>query len=176
MKILPLPPAQWLIDRFSYDPQNGELRWKERPPSDFPNQHQCNATNARFAGKIVGTKRFDGYSIVCIEYQRFLVHRIIWKMMTGDDPAHGIDHANGHPDDNRWENLREADQRLNSYNARKRHGSPYKGVGRLKGKFRARAVIDGKEVHIGTFATPEAAHEAYVQAVSGGRGEFFRAQ
>ena len=53
-----------------------------------------------------------------------------------------------------------------------------KGVTKRKGyqRWRARIVVQGKEIHLGLFSTPELAHTAYIQAASVFFGDFARAK
>lgn len=104
-----------------------------------------------------------------ITKQHYLVHRLIWKLVTGDDPGQmEVDHINRNRSDNRWCNLRLVSHSQNQNNAKKRSVSkqPYKGICQHQGKNRwaARICIDGKRIGLGTFDTPEEAHQAYLQA------------
>jgi hypothetical protein len=49
-----------------------------------------------------------------------MAHRIIWKIVTGNDPAEQIDHKDGNCDNNAWQNLREASQPQNQWNTKVR--------------------------------------------------------
>ena len=87
----PLPTQKALLEVFDYDKETGILTWKSN-------------------GKAAGTSQSTGLR-VCLNYKRYLVHRIIWMMMTGDDPGKlTVDHKNRNNKDNRWENLRLANQ------------------------------------------------------------------
>jgi hypothetical protein len=48
----------------------------------------------------------SGYAMVHVEGKRYLAHRLAWLYMTGEWPAHPIEHINGILNDNRWTNLR----------------------------------------------------------------------
>jgi AP2 domain len=50
----------------------------------------------------------------------------------------------------------------------------FKGVTFEKRRFRAQITKDDKQYHLGYFATPEAAHAAYVEAAKRLHGEFAR--
>lgn len=99
-------------------------------------------------------------------------HRIAWALYYGEWPTDDIDHINGIRNDNRIENLRVVSGTMNTQN--KRNGScknnsgflgVYKAKGRLKEKtFIAKIMKDGRQYHLGCFATPEEAHAAYVAA------------
>ena len=55
----------------------------------------------------------------------------------------------------------------------KQNKSGYKGVRKEKnGKFMARITVDGKSIHLGTFATADKAAEAYDSAALTHFGEF----
>jgi hypothetical protein len=97
--------------------------------------------------------------------------------MTGAWPRGQIDHANLKKDDDRWCNLREApSQSAQSANRGRLHINKvgFKGVTFEKRRFRAQITKDDKQYHLGYFATPEAAHAAYVEAAKRLHGEFAR--
>lgn len=97
-----------------------------------------------------------------------LAHRLAWLYVYGEWPQHGLDHINGVRLDNRISNLRDVPQTINLENQRKAKGltkSGFLGVERTRGgKWAARIVANGKRYGLGVFATPEAAHSAYVTA------------
>lgn len=112
IQTLSLPSAAELHALFHYDPETGKLTWKERPPTTRANK--CH--NSRDAGKEVGAADSWGHRQVRVGGKLRAVHRVIWKMMTGQDPKEQIDHINGVYDDNRWVNLREATAQQNCWN------------------------------------------------------------
>lgn len=91
-----------------------------------------------------------------------------------------VDHVNGDGLDNRRENLRPATPSQNGANNMNYPIGPsgYRGVrraytGRRKpGGWRAAAKVDGRTVHIGSFANPEDAARAYDAFVLAHHGQF----
>lgn len=101
----PLPPVEILREYLDYDPETGIVRWKKKP-----------ARNVE-VGDEVGS--YYEYRRVSVKGSGYPVHRLIWKLVTGDDPGvFEIDHINGVRDDNRWCNLRLADRCKNAQNVR----------------------------------------------------------
>lgn len=98
--------------------------------------------------------------------------------MTGEWPLKYVDHINCNGRDNRWENLRLANNSQNGYNARlsRRNKFGFKGVylNKRDGTYTAEIRNNWKKYHLGTFKTPEEAHQAYVNAAIKFGGEFAR--
>lgn len=172
-----LPSAAYLRERLSYNPSTGVLTWNviEQTGDDVPNTKRF---NTRFAGNQAGTRR-DGYRIVAIDGTQYYSHRVIWKMMTGAEPAI-LDHKDNDGMNNRWSNLRSASARQNAWNSKisAANTSGYKGVSYRtdyqRPTWRAYIRINGKPVGLGNFHDPLAAAAAYAAAAKVERGEFAR--
>lgn len=103
--------------------------------------------------------------------KNFMLHRLIWKLQTGEDPG-AIDHINGSRADNRWENLRECPdgQGNNMQNFRAAHKDSRTGLlgvsidPRPGRRYYARITSKGKNYNLGTYATAEEAHQVYLSA------------
>lgn len=165
MKFRELPSQEALRALYIYDPETGvftrrvdKKRWK--------------------AGEVCGTLTPNGYIAINIDRTIHLAHRLAWVYMTGETPPYGIDHANGVRNDNRWHNLRLADQSQNGANkrAQKNSKSGVKGIfpyGK-NGRYRARIMRLGVCKCLGTYATKEEAKAAYDAAAKVLHGQFFR--
>jgi len=113
------------------------------------------------AGSITG----KGYLIFSIKGKRVFAHRLAWFLTYGDWPLDAVDHINGDRLDNRIENLREASNTQNRQNMRKsRKDNSLKilGVSTCRGKYQARIKANGVRYNLGTFETPEEAHQVYI--------------
>lgn len=154
-------------DIFDYDPDTGILRWKYRP--GHPKQW-----NVRYPGSIAGTPHYkDGVQIRVDRINR-PAHVLIWEWMTGSPPQKGmfVDHRDGNSTNNTWGNLRLATPSQNVRNSRARGEWP-KGVYRnKKGRFVAQIKYKGVNNYLGSFNTPEEAHEAYKVEAKRVFGEF----
>lgn len=122
--------------------------------------------------------RKDGYRHIQISGKKYLEHRLAWLLMTGDWPS-SIDHIDGNPANNKWDNLREATVSENQANSRMRvdNSSGYKGVcyNRRLRKWGASLSVGGDRIFLGLFGTPGDAHAAYWAAAQRHHGEFARA-
>lgn len=173
---------EW-CEYFTYDPDTGNLIWKERPVDHFRNNRAWRAFNYNYANRVAGHRsKFYGYVVVAVtpmNQERRLIpaHRIIWEMHNG--PISGdafIDHLNGDRDDNRLCNLRLATSAQNARNAsiRKDNSSGFKGVGwhsRSK-KWIARIRVNGQIINLGSFDDPSVAGSAYDAAAVKHFGEY----
>ncbi len=69
--------------------------------------------------------------------------------------------------DNRWVNIRIVTRSENMQNMKFPHkdsSTGFLGVERKRDKFSARICINGRKLSLGSFETPELAHEAYINA------------
>lgn len=176
-----------LVFIISSDSPSG-LIWKERPLNQFNSTRGWKIFNKRFANKRVGNilKTHSGkeYWKVDNTGNRKLfelcpegaVHRIIFIMTKGEIPeGMQIDHRDNNGLNNNPDNLRLASNTENTRNASKRMINPsskLKGVCKHHTGWRARITVDGKTISLGTFATEEIAHEAYVIAARKYFGKF----
>lgn len=130
---------------FSYDPESGELRWKNTPSLKKQN------------GKIAGyPSTVHGYIAVMYKKKNYKAHRIAWLLSTGDWPVNFIDHIDHNRVNNRMENLRDVTVQANAQNMNigKRNVSGFLGVCWVKQKRRWRASLKsgGKIIHLGFFS------------------------
>lgn len=115
-----------------------------------------------------------GYATSNIDKQHVFMHRYLMGLSKGDGKF--VDHANGDGLDNRKSNLRVCTKTQNQQNQRPTHTarSKYKGVGyyvRDK-KWRARIVVDKKDIELGKFSCEMCAAIAYDEAAKKYHGEF----
>jgi hypothetical protein len=142
---------------FHYDPITGIFTYKKA------------LSNRTRVGDWAGSVTSGGYKRVWIHGTTYAVHRLIWLYMTGEWPNELIDHIDGNPTNNRWNNLREATKSQNGAYSFKLD----KGIRRRSsGRWEARIRVDRKEIYIGSFRTKEEAKEAFADASYRHRGEF----
>jgi hypothetical protein len=141
---------------FYYNPLTGDLIWTIRPRKNIP------------IGSKAGRVHKFGYVIVRFQGQDYKAHRLIWLYMTGEWPNDEIDHEDRNRANNIWTNLREATRLQNRYNSvHKNTTTGFKGVTRNgNNKWQARIKNAGKYFCLGTYDTPEKAHQAYIEAAN----------
>ncbi len=146
---------------FDYD--DGRLYWR------------VTNSNRAVAGSTAGSVRPTGYWGVRINGRGHFVHRVVFLWHYGYSPE-VVDHIDGNPENNRIENLRASTPRLNQGNRRGSRELP-KGVDYKPrtGRYQARITVCGRQVYLGMYNTPEAAHAAYMEAARKHFGEFARA-
>ena len=138
-----------------YDPVTGQFVLK---------QHREGTT--RKIGDVLGNKKKSGYLEACFDQRIYLLHRLAYFYMTGEVPQ-TVDHINGNGIDNRWGNLRSVTHQQNMENIKKMrpdNTTGYRGVHKWHGKYRAKIVVNKKQIHLGTFSTAEEAAKAYEAA------------
>lgn len=112
----------------------------------------------------------------------FLLHRVIMERVLQRSLVTGevVDHIDGDSLNNCRSNLRLATHQQNTRNRcrHKNNKSGFKGVYKdsRSGRrgWRAQITLDGKIIRLGTFKTPELAHQAYCEAAVRLHGEFAR--
>lgn len=133
------------------------------------------SNNAKVGNKS-GNKRPDGYIKISIGGKNYRAHRIIWALHYNKWPQKQIDHINGIRDDNRIENLREADYSENSMNGSNwsNNKSGIKGVRWREDMNRYVGFVgmNRKQKHVGTFTNIEDAIEAVRKVREEMHGEF----
>ena len=138
---------------FSYDPVTGVITRK------------IATTNSVKVGDVVGSPQSNGYLRVRVGKHLLHVHRLAWLLHTGEWPQNTVDHRNGIRSDNRASNLRDLPKAVNNQNA---HGtwavSGYAGVSAAGLRFSSKVTTRGAQKYLGTFDTPEEAHQAYLTA------------
>ena len=160
-----MPSQEYLKECFDYNPETGILMWKQRPQHHYSTDTNFIGSNKRFLNKVAGTLNKNmGYLSVKVQDSNFRVHRIIWKLVTGNEPLYEIDHINNIRDDNRFINLREATSSENGRNRlmRSDNTSGVKGVcwDKESGKWLAQIWYDNKNMKVGRHRTIEQAEEA----------------
>ena len=176
-KAKPLPSVQYLNECFQE--KNGRLYWKVRPRSHFADNRGCSVWNSKFPGKLAGCIQADtkGVSrfVVNINGKLFKRYHIVFAIHTGRF-VNNIDHEDNNTMNDRIGNLREATHSQNMQNRGKQKNNQcgYKGVHKVRDKYRSMIRINKKRIHLGYFNDRESAYAAYCEAAKKYHGDFAR--
>ena len=143
---------------FHYDPLTGIFTRKVR----LAQRHHV-GDRADFVVTGGGLK---GYRRVSFDSKRYLAHRVAWLYVHGVWPSEDIDHRDTDRGNNRIGNLRDVPNQTNRENMRKPrtdNTSGYLGVMAHQGRWRARVHVNGRNISLGCFDTPEEAYQAYLK-------------
>jgi hypothetical protein len=172
-----LPDQAYLQACFLYDEERGKLFWRTRPIEHFLDDRARKIWNARFAGTEAGSVPLDRRYVV-LDYKRYSVSRMIFKLQHGRDPVGLVDHRNTDPENNKIDNIREATYTQNNMNMKLRSNntSGFKGVSwsAKRKKFIVQIRMNNKITYVGQFDSAEKASEAYQKAALALFGEFAR--
>lgn len=159
--------AEYVRSLIHYDPEAGVFTWKPRPKSRGWKEY--------FAGRPAGSAA-PWALVISLNSRKYLAHRLAWVYMTGKWPVALVDHKDGNPLNNRWDNLRQASQSQNLSNRpqQRNNTSGYKGViwHGIGKKWMPRIDAGGKSVYLGLFDDILDAHNAYCEAAKEHHGEF----
>lgn len=139
-----------------YDPETGELQWRERSLEWFKSRRSCKVWNKRYSWKpCFNVPGSDGYGHGRVMGNNLLGHRVAWAVHFGKWPDGQIDHINGDRIDNRLCNLRVVEPGANSRN-RKRTVLNTSGVAGVHFNKKQQVWIatinhNGRPVHLGCF-------------------------
>jgi hypothetical protein len=137
------PTQKELWHYFDYDPETGLFYIRVRRRGSYLQ-----------IGDQVGCKQSINkhlmYLMIVFDKKRYLAHHLAWVYMTGKWPKQ-VDHLDGNPLNNAWDNLREVTQSQNMRNAKKaKHNqSGCTGVSWDKKRHKWRVQVCNK--HIGHF-------------------------
>lgn len=147
--------AERLRELLHYDPETGVFTRAVR------------TSNRTHVGDIAGTCNTLGYRSICIDSRYFAEHRLAWLYVTGRWPVDDIDHLDGNRANNAFRNLRDVPRATNLQNQRRASRNSktgFLGVIAYGEKFRATISLNRTHRFLGTFDTPEEAHQAYLKA------------
>lgn len=112
----------------------------------------------------ITNKEGDGYTSIKMKHEGkdYMVkcHQLAYYVIYGKICT-SIDHINGDKSDNRICNLREITNQKNTWNRKGVKGYTYS---KLKNRFVARIIVDGKRIGLGHYKTEDEAYEAYLNA------------
>lgn len=153
----------FLLQHLRYEPDTGHFFWLQKGGA------------ARKMGVPAGSVSSNGYVQICFKRRFWSAHRLAWFIHYGTWPVDDLDHINRVRTDNRICNLRPATRSQNAANTKPRGNvTGLMGVtlDRRSGRYYASIGIDYKTRHLGTFKTPEEAHQVYLAAKSELHPEF----
>jgi len=111
-------------------------------------------TNRIKVGDIAGCNR-GGYISINVDGKRYPAHRLVWLYLFGRFPINQLDHINHNGLDNRGCNLREVTNQENSRNSSKSKANTSGVTGvwfdKIREKWVAEIMVDGKKVYLGRF-------------------------
>lgn len=144
---LPLPPPDQIRAKLCYDPASGLFT--------------CATTGVVRGHKRTRRGGCPWLILLQIGRKQYPAHRVAWLLMTGIDPGlASIDHINRDPFDNRWANLRLADDFTQAANRRPRSRHPGVDFDSRSGKWRARVQLFNSRRDLGVYPTQREAVEA----------------
>lgn len=138
-----------LEEIFNYDRESGEFKWKVRlsPTGN------------------IGENAFsdDGSSCRTNLFRKsYRTSHLVWMILYSEFPVGRVCFVNNMHNDFRKKNLFIGG--MSECNRKKitTSSSGFKGATYIRGRWQAQITIDGRNVHLGSFETPEEAHEAYM--------------
>lgn len=138
-----------------YEPDTGNFYWKKAP------------SNRVKVGDIAGSVMSHGYRTIGFKGKEYLAHRLAFLFVEGVIPDE-VDHKNGDPSDNSWNNLRKATRSENNQNTRipKNNKSGSKNVYYRKDRdtYSVSLMVNGKTIRLGCYEDKELADLVAIEA------------
>ena len=132
-----------LKELLHYNPATGIFTWR------------MSNSNRVKAGSVAGWVNFSCYCMIGVDGNHYNASRLAFLYMTGDLPELQVDHINHKREDDRWSNLREASNQENGRNKSLYSTNTTGVVGviwhKVKKKWKAQIMADGKVIHLGYF-------------------------
>ncbi|ASC26541.1 HNH endonuclease [Klebsiella pneumoniae] len=158
-----LPDVSRLTELFIYDPLSGDLIRKVQSGKSRAGE-KCRSPNS------------EGYYRAWIDGRLFMAHRIVWKMITGEEPKI-IDHINGVVTDNRRGNLRavnDAQSARNTKGTLKPIGVYWHAPksGNRKHCWQSIISVNGRQISLGLYDDLADAIKAYNEGAMKHHGEY----
>ena len=127
-------------------------------------------------GDIAGNLSSTGYVYISLNNKSYRAHRLVWLYLYGAFPISNLDHINCIRNDNRLANLRICNNQQNGFNSKiqSRNKFGLKGVKQIGNRFAGKVTHNYKTIHLGMYATPEKAHQAYLNYVESQHPSFSR--
>ena len=147
-----------------YNPETGELTWRERGREWFKNKQAWSVWNNRFAGKpALACVHVNGYLNGSLLGKKYLTHRVCWLHYYLEWPEDQIDHINGDRTFNAIRNLRDVTNQENARNS-KVHCKNKTGVAGVSwdkhnGKWVPTICAAGRNINLGSY---DNLHEAAI--------------
>jgi hypothetical protein len=152
--VRPLITLERARELLRYDAAAGNLYWL------------VNRGRSAKAGQVAGYSTC-GRVGVKIDGRMYQASRIAWLLHYGVHPHKLIDHIDGNPANNRIENLRDVTHQVNCENKRGPQSNNklgFMGVVPEQLKFQAFIRTNGRTIYLGSYKSPEEAHQVYLAA------------
>jgi hypothetical protein len=126
---------------FYYNKKLGQVRWNIK-----------NLRRVKYRS-LAGTVNSRGYRIIQFNKRRVFAHDLVWFFETGKFPTTEVDHRDGCPTNNRFNNLRLASRAQNGRNRSHSYGKiPYMGVtATARGRYLAKLTYNYQPISVGYF-------------------------
>ena len=96
--------------------------------------------------------------------RKVMVHRLVFSAFIGEIPSDKVvDHIDENKSNNHPDNLRAIPNGLNVSRSSRLGSCGLRGVCQVGSRFPSRITHGGKSIHLGTFDSPQEAHDAYLR-------------
>lgn len=138
--------ATKMRNQLTYNPETGVLNWKESGSG-----RRSNLVAGTIKRKKVGD---NTHRSVTLDGVAYTAAQVAWTIQTGEFPTFIIDHKDGNPLNDRWDNLRRGDGGVDQRNCRmnRRNSTGVNGVRLNNGYYLAYIGDNGRQKYLGCSA------------------------